>query len=174
MKITRLFSPSESDVPEYLGRLSLTFEDGNLVTLEIGARQNKRLAKNSEEISSYHQVSNALESYFQNQIEFNKTNNIPGLSRLKLDPQGTAFQKAVWQELMKIPGGEVRTYKDIALKLGSSPRAVGNACRQNPIPILIPCHRVVSVSGPGGYAGKTAGREMQIKKWLLMHEGVNL
>lgn len=87
---------------------------------------------------------------------------------------GTMFQKSVWSELRKIPLGETRTYGDIAKKLNSSPRAVGNACRKNPIPIIIPCHRVISASGIGGFAGEVEGRQIKIKRWLLNHEGVPL
>ena len=64
------------------------------------------------------------------------------------------------------------TYGEMAKKLDSSPRAVGNACRANPLPIIIPCHRVVSQSGIGGYGGHTEGEVLAIKEWLLHHEGV--
>ena len=84
---------------------------------------------------------------------------------------GTPFQNRVWSELKKIPAGKVITYGGLAKKLGTSARAVGNACRNNPIPVVIPCHRVVSSSGIGGYAGDTAGDLLKIKSWLLQHEG---
>ncbi len=71
-----------------------------------------------------------------------------------LDPDGTDFQRRVWRALSQIPFGQVATYSDIARQLGSSPRAVGGACGANPIPILIPCHRVVALGGGlGGYSG---------------------
>lgn len=89
----------------------------------------------------------------------------------ELNLEGTVFQKKVWKELQRIPYGEVRTYGDIAKKLKSSPRAVGNACRKNPVPIIVPCHRVVSAKGLGGYGGQTQGKNMKIKQWLLHHEG---
>lgn len=88
--------------------------------------------------------------------------------------KGTPFQKKVWNQLIKIPPGKVMTYGELANRLGTSARAVGNACRNNPIPLLIPCHRVVSASGIGGYAGDTRGGLLQIKSWLLTHEGVTL
>ncbi len=84
--------------------------------------------------------------------------------------QGTQFQRRVWQALCDIPAGEVRTYGQLARTLGSSARAVGNACRANPIPIVVPCHRVVSAAGLGGYCGATDGIQAQIKRWLLAHE----
>ncbi len=93
---------------------------------------------------------------------------------LPLNLRGTDFQKRVWRILSKIEPGTVRTYGDIAEELNTSPRAVGNACRANPIPVIIPCHRVVSASGIGGFAGTTSGRRISIKRWLLRHEGVFL
>lgn len=85
--------------------------------------------------------------------------------------QGTPFQQKVWNELKKIPPGTVVTYGALAKKLGTSARAVGNACRRNPIPLVIPCHRVVSAQGLGGYGGDTQGARLRIKSWLLQHEG---
>jgi len=93
---------------------------------------------------------------------------------IPLAPQGTSFQKSVWHELSKIPVGETRTYGEIAHKLNSGARAVGNACRRNPIQIIVPCHRVVSAKSLGGYAGETQGKQLDIKRWLLNHEGVFL
>ena len=87
-----------------------------------------------------------------------------------LAPGGTVFQQRVWKALLAIPPGETRTYGELARELGSSPRAVGGACRRNPIPLLIPCHRVVAANGDGGFAGHTRGRWMDIKRWLLAHE----
>lgn len=85
---------------------------------------------------------------------------------------GTPFQQKVWKALREIPVGKVMTYGELAIKVGSSARAVGNACRKNPVPVVIPCHRVVSANGPGGYAGATQGTLFNIKCWLLDHEGV--
>lgn len=84
---------------------------------------------------------------------------------------GTAYQRRVWRALCKIPRGEVRCYADVAAELASSARAVAAACRANPLPLLIPCHRVVSRHGLGGYMGATSGRPLAIKRWLLEHEG---
>lgn len=85
---------------------------------------------------------------------------------------GTPFQNRVWNELSTIPAGEVVTYGALANKLGTSARAVGNACRSNPVPVVVPCHRVVSAAGRGGYAGHTGGDMIRFKTWLLEHEGV--
>jgi len=83
---------------------------------------------------------------------------------------GTPFQQRVWQALTRIPAGSVCTYGELAASLCTGARAVGNACRRNPVAILIPCHRVVAATGPGGYSGKTAGAELGRKRWLLEHE----
>lgn len=93
---------------------------------------------------------------------------------IPLRPAGTAFQQRVWAALRRIPWGETRTYGGVAAELGTSARALGNACRANPLPILIPCHRVVSAHGAGGYAGATGGKKLETKRWLLAHEGVRL
>jgi methylated-DNA-[protein]-cysteine S-methyltransferase len=91
---------------------------------------------------------------------------------LPLSLSGTEFQQRVWRALCRIGPGEVRTYGEIARDLGTSPRAVGNACRRNPVPIVVPCHRVVAATGIGGYSGDTDGRKLDMKRWLLTHEGV--
>jgi len=89
---------------------------------------------------------------------------------VKLLKQGTPFRQLVWSRLCNIPYGTTISYSALAAKIGSSARAVGNACRDNPYPFLIPCHRVVSVSGLGGYCGQTSGELIQIKTKLLMAE----
>lgn len=86
---------------------------------------------------------------------------------------GTPFQRRVWRRLLGIPAGSVLTYGELARELHSSARAVGQACRGNPCPILVPCHRVVSASGIGGFAGAAAGPSLAVKRWLLRHEGVD-
>lgn len=83
---------------------------------------------------------------------------------------GTPYQKKVWQAMCAIPRGETRQYGELALELASSPRAVGQACGANPIPIVIPCHRVVSKSDMGGFAHHRDGYLLDIKRWLLTHE----
>lgn len=83
-------------------------------------------------------------------------------------PAGSDFQRRVWQEMCRIPLGETRSYGALAARLGSAPRAVGGACGANPIPILIPCHRVLAAGGrPGGYSGKGG---LATKRFLLTHE----
>lgn len=95
-------------------------------------------------------------------------------AQIPLHAIGTPFQRQVWSALQAIPPGEIRTYGELAREIGSAPRAVGQACRRNPIPIIIPCHRVVAAQGAGGYSGATEGAELAIKRWLLAHEGVTV
>jgi methylated-DNA-[protein]-cysteine S-methyltransferase len=89
---------------------------------------------------------------------------------LPLAASGSDFQQRVWRALRKIPSGAAHHYGALAKRLNSAPRAVGGACRANPIPIVVPCHRVVAATGLGGFMGATRGRAMDIKRWLLKHE----
>ncbi len=89
---------------------------------------------------------------------------------IPLDAGGTVHQKKVWQAMLAIPRGQTRTYGGMAFELHSCAQAVGQACGANPIPIIIPCHRVVSKSGLGGFAKHVSGELLDIKRWLLAHE----
>ena len=89
---------------------------------------------------------------------------------LPLQPMGTPFQLSVWEALRRIPAGQTQSYGEVAHQLVSGARAVGGACRANPIPVIIPCHRVVAAHGMGGFMGVTAGRGIQLKQRLLAHE----
>lgn len=89
---------------------------------------------------------------------------------LPIKLSGTEHQLKVWQALREIPCGEVQTYGDLAATLYSSPRAVGQACGNNPVPIVIPCHRVVSKAGLGGFMHRVDCGALDIKQWLLAHE----
>lgn len=89
---------------------------------------------------------------------------------LELAIGGTPFQQRVWRALSRIPPGTTLTYGALARSLGTSARAVGGACRKNPVPVVVPCHRVVAVAGAGGFMGQRSGRALEIKSWLLRHE----
>lgn len=89
---------------------------------------------------------------------------------LPLAPEGTPFQLRVWRALCEIPPGRTLTYGELARRLETSPRAVGGACRANPVPLLIPCHRVVARNGLGGFAGRRQGAWTDLKARLLAHE----
>ena len=84
--------------------------------------------------------------------------------------EGTDFQRRLWDALCKIPRGRTLTYGELARKLGGEARAVGQACGDNKLPIVIPCHRVVAADGIGGFAHSTGGYLLEAKRWLLMHE----
>lgn len=83
---------------------------------------------------------------------------------------GSVYQERVWSALRRIPTGEVMTYGALASQLDSGARAVGAACRQNPVPVIVPCHRVVAAGGLGGFMGRSQGAAIKIKRWLLEHE----
>ena len=89
---------------------------------------------------------------------------------LPLAPAGTDFQRRVWKAMTRIPPGRTRSYGELAAELRSAARAVGQACGANPLPIVVPCHRVVSASGIGGFGGETGGFFLDVKRWLLAHE----
>jgi methylated-DNA-[protein]-cysteine S-methyltransferase len=92
---------------------------------------------------------------------------------LPLAEVGTHFQRRVWQAISDIAPGVVLTYGQLARMLGSAPRAVGGACGANYYPLVIPCHRVVSSSGIGGFSNHAGdGYFRDVKRWLLAHEGV--
>lgn len=83
---------------------------------------------------------------------------------------GTPHQLKVWHALLEIPRGKTRQYGELATELRSAAQAVGQACGANPIPIIIPCHRVVSKTGLGGFMRHADGVSLDIKRWLLGHE----
>jgi methylated-DNA-[protein]-cysteine S-methyltransferase len=90
---------------------------------------------------------------------------------LPLAEVGTPFQRRVWEAMCAIPPGETRTYGELARQVGGMPRAVGQACGDNPFPIVIPCHRVVAANGLGGFAHHGGdGFYPRVKRWLLDHE----
>lgn len=90
---------------------------------------------------------------------------------LPLNETGTTFQRDVWRQISAIPRGRVRTYGELALRIGGEARAVGQACGDNPFPIVVPCHRVVAADGLGGFSHHVDGYLLDAKKWLLKHEG---
>jgi methylated-DNA-[protein]-cysteine S-methyltransferase len=102
-----------------------------------------------------------LEAYFTGRLrEFD----------LPLSPAGSPFERRVWDAMRRIPHGQTRSYGELAMEVGSAPRAIGRACGKNPIPIVIPCHRVLARGGLGGYSG---GAGLPTKTWLLELEGAD-
>ena len=91
---------------------------------------------------------------------------------LPLRPSGTAFQRRVWGEIAAIPCHQTKSYGELAKALHNAPRAVGQACGANPFPLVVPCHRVIASDGAlGGFARQRGGFLLDIKRWLLTHEG---
>jgi methylated-DNA-[protein]-cysteine S-methyltransferase len=84
--------------------------------------------------------------------------------------EGTEFQRRLWEALCEIPRGKTLTYGELARRLGVDARAIGQACGDNRLPIVIPCHRVVAADGIGGFAHATSGYLLEAKRWLLAHE----
>jgi methylated-DNA-[protein]-cysteine S-methyltransferase len=140
------------------GRLGVTLKNGRLADINfLDARFPLRAPKEA----AARRMCRALKIYLRNpKTKF----------RLPLAMDGTDFQQRVWRALQRIPTGSVLSYGELAHKLKTGARAVGNACRANPIPIVIPCHRVVAANGKGGFMGKIGGRALMIKDWLLTHE----
>lgn len=135
-----------------LGPLTLTAEAGALTALDWGTRE----ADGRDPVLDA--AAAQLAEYF---AERRRDFDLP------LRPAGTPFHRRVWNALTEIPGGTVVTYGALARRLGSVARAVGGACGANPLPIVIPCHRVVAAGGAGGYSGKGG---LATKAWLLDFE----
>ena len=141
-----------------VGRVGIVMQGGALVDVSFLSRS--ALLRSPRTVSAQ-KTCRPLRSYFSN----------PNISfRLLLKASGTVFQQRVWRALRRIPAGRTLSYGVLARKLDTSARAVGNACRANPIPIVIPCHRVVASNGVGGFMGKRSGSPLSLKHWLLEHE----
>lgn len=146
-----------------IGNLVIYTDNNNLLRLEITDQPiNTSLNAQKESLPIANTVIAALNDYF--------AAGSP-LPRIPTAPLGTTFQLSVWAALAKIPPGKTMTYGELAQQLGTSPRAVGAACRSNPIPIIIPCHRVTAQHHLGGYMGATRGQALKNKTFLLQKEG---
>ncbi len=140
--------------------LKITQQDGRLCKIDFASRVTD--AQTTQDSALKEAIKQICQYQADSAFVFNLSFNL----------QGTDFQRRVWATLQQIPAGQVRTYGELATELASSPRAVGNACRHNPLPLVIPCHRVVSAQGIGGFAGQREGQKISIKERLLHHEGV--
>ena len=140
--------------PSPVGDLTVSEDEGAIVALDFGRGMTQtRTALLDEAVAQ-------LAAYFDGALsEF----------ELPLNPQGTDFQKRVWDLMRAIPYGGTRAYADLARDLNSAARAVGGACGANPIPVIIPCHRVLAAGGKmGGFSG---GDGIPTKVALLRLEG---
>ena len=91
---------------------------------------------------------------------------------LPLAAKGSAFQQSVWGVISSIPSGQTLSYGDVARRIRSAPRAVGQACGANWFSLLVPCHRVLAANGIGGFGSGDGGFHLNVKRWLLAYEGV--
>ncbi len=138
-----------------VGDLTISEDGGAIVAIDWG------WVPEQAETTLLVEARQQLHDYFDGvRTEFN----------LPLAPFGTPYQKRVWQALCAIPSGSTRSYADIARSVGGSPRSVGGANGRNPIPIVIPCHRVIATTGIGGYSG---GEGLPTKLFLLALEGAD-
>jgi len=112
---------------------------------------------------------NALAAVAARQLEAYRENPDTAFD-LPLLVEGTPLQRAVWEAMCAIPRGKTRTYGELARELGADARDIGQACGDNRLPIVIPCHRVVAADGLGGFGHATGGYLLEVKRWLLMHE----
>ena len=141
-------------VPSPVGSLVVTERDGTIVRVTWGETER------DERSDLLDEAARQLAAYFAGTLR---------AFDLPLTPAGTGFQQDVYRAMSEIPYGETLSYGDIAHSLGSVARAVGQACGSNPIPIVIPCHRVLAAGGAiGGFSG--AGGAIT-KRALLAHEG---
>ncbi len=135
-----------------VGDLSLSEEDGRLVALDWGWGSEQAATKLLLEAREQ------LHAYFDGTLH---------RFDLPLAPLGTAYRQRVWQALMEVPSGTTVTYGVLATRVGGSARSIGTAMATNPIPIIIPCYRVLGSTGPGGYSG---GDGLPTKQFLLALE----
>lgn len=144
-----------------IGEMSILFSEKGIVYLNVKHKDDIRLLKRKYgqvmevDIKDYNYHKEIIEYLTGSRKEFT----------LPLDLKGTFFQMKVWKELIKIPYGQIRTYKDIAKAIGNPKayRAVGNALNKNPVLLIVPCHRVVGSNGQ--LTGFGAG--IELKAWLL-------
>ncbi|GAN60928.1 methylated-DNA--protein-cysteine methyltransferase [Acetobacter cibinongensis] len=141
-----------------LGPLTLSEEDGKIISLDWG------WGRDQTETPLLCDARDWLDKWFDDPKAL-------GACPFPLEAFGTPYQQKVWAALCAIPVGTVTTYQALAHSVGGSARSVGQAVGRNPIPILIPCHRVVARHGLGGYSGDGG---VDDKKWLLALEEATL
>jgi len=149
---------SQAIITAPFGKLAIRCSDADLLGIEFVSSRMKEQPPISQ---MAREICSQLSAYFANaDFEFD----------LPFTLEGTHHQCLVWQSMLDIPRGQSLTYAELAKQIGSGARAVGQACGVNPIPIVIPCHRVVSKTGLGGFMKHASGASLDIKRWLLAHE----
>ena len=144
-------------IPSPVGRLTIEEDGDAIVAIRWTGGAEDRTAGNGGALLA--EAADQLDAYFAGKLtRFD----------LPLAPAGSPFETRVWAAMRTIPYGETRCYGDLAEMVGSAPRAVGRCCGRNPIPIVVPCHRVLAKTGLGGYSG--AGG-LDTKRRLLELEG---
>jgi methylated-DNA-[protein]-cysteine S-methyltransferase len=138
-----------------IGDLTVFEQDGAIVALDWG------WVRDQDDTALLRRAQEQLDAYFDGALQ---------RFDLPLNPAGTPYRRRVWQALCDIPYGETRCYQQIATAAGGSARSVGQANGANPIPLIIPCHRVVAAGHLGGYSG---GEGLATKRWLLALENPN-
>jgi methylated-DNA-[protein]-cysteine S-methyltransferase len=136
-----------------VGDITVSEEDGAIVAIDWG------WGRDQAETPLLREAEAQLQAYFDGALT---------AFSLPLAPAGTPYRQRVWRALCEIPYGATRTYGELAASAGGSARSVGQANGSNPIPLIIPCHRVVAGSHLGGYSG---GDGLETKRWLLALEG---
>lgn len=162
MKVLKQPRPKYSCIIDSpIGKLGVIVKDNKLIKIGFLSPQISLKPPGNVELQ---QIVDKIKEYFFNpKVSLKFSQNL----------QGTLLQKRIWRRLQKIPFGETITYGELAKKVGTNPRVIGNACRLNPIPLVIPCHRVVAAKGLGGFCGKNSGRAIKIKQWLLDYESLS-
>ncbi|OUS16859.1 hypothetical protein A9Q97_02015 [Rhodospirillales bacterium 47_12_T64] len=146
------------------GYLNICEDDNKIISLNW---VDDTETKNKDETDLLLQCKKQVLEYFEGKRT--------SFDNLPLSPKGTEFQRNVWKALYEIPYGKVKTYGDIAREVSSVARAVGGACGANPIPIIIPCHRVIAGNqNLGGFSGGQKGQGGKSKKELLFIEGFEM
>ena len=151
---------------ESLADLLLELKECGFSSLKYSSPKNE--GKNSNEASKsarlmFERVSRQVDLYFNGKLS--------ALDKLPVHAEGTEFQQDVWSALRKIPAGDTESYGELAEKIGRqrASRAVGTACRDNPLVLIVPCHRVISKDRSlNGFRGG-----INLKAKLLQHEGAN-
>ncbi len=152
-----------------IGDIRIVMDEGSLVFLDFDENKQRRRNLLNKRYSNYslrdvacpQQIQMSLDAYFGGELDV--------FHQIKIKLSGTPFQKTVWRALQGIPAGESRSYSSVAEAIGQprATRAVGSANANNPISIIIPCHRVINQNG--GLSGYAGGTDRQ--RWLLQHEG---